>query len=368
MNNVMGIINLAGDNACLSELTKDRCLAAVPFAARYRLIDFSLTNLIRSGINNIAIFARKNYRSLIAHVGNGADWELNKRHGGLYVLPPFWEENGSLGDLEFFGYNWDYIERSMADHLLVTGSSFIANTDYLDLIERHIEQKADVTLLSAYSSSSNAKKLAIQLDLDHSVTDIADNLSGEPIFTGVFIIKKSCLFDLVHSNKQMVGGNFLVDTIWENLSSLNVRTAAHEGYGSFIESSVDYFRENIALLDPNNYFRLFQPGKNVSTKISNYKPAKFEKTANVNKSIISSGCQVAGNVEKSMLSRAVIVEEGSTIKNSIILDHCRVKSGAYIENAIIDKYSVLSTEDIIIGKSDDPHVIGKIDKTPVVPE
>ncbi|MFC4404420.1 glucose-1-phosphate adenylyltransferase subunit GlgD [Gracilibacillus xinjiangensis] len=370
MNKVMGIINLAGEKDSLAELTKERCLAAVPFAARYRLIDFSLTNMVRSHINEIAIFARNNYRSLLTHVGSGADWELNKRHGGLYVLPPYWKEKDTLGDVDYFLHNWDYIERSQADHILISGSSFIANTDYHKLIEQHIEQDADITLLSTYAPSaahSEIQRLAIQVH-DKFVSNIAVNISDAPIFTGVYIIKKSCLNHLVHYRSSDERSNHLIEMICDNLKTLKVCTFAHREYGSFITSLEEYFRENIRLLDPQHYLKLFQQGKNVSTKISNYRPTKYESTANVKQSIISTGCRIAGNVERSMLSRAVTVKEGSTIKNSIILDHCTIESGAYIENAIIDKYTVLTEKDLIIGKIDKPHIIGKLNQVSMVTE
>ncbi|KAB8138538.1 glucose-1-phosphate adenylyltransferase subunit GlgD [Gracilibacillus oryzae] len=361
MNKVMGIINLAEEKNCLSELTTDRCLAAVPFAARYRLIDFALTNMVRSNVKEIAIFTHSNYRSLLTHVGSGADWDLNKRHGGLYVLPPYWQDTDINGDIDYFLHNWDYIERSKAEHLLISGSSLITNTNFDKLIQDHINKNADITFLTIKTPASPALNdtSTFQDNRQKALSTKINNVTESAFYTGIYLIKKSCLHSLIFSSGSEITSNLLIDVICSQFSLMNVQIVQHQGYSCSINSIQDYYHHSLQLLEQKNYEQLFQLSRNVTTKISNYKPAKYEQTASVKQSLISTGCRIAGNVEKSMLSRAVTVEAGATVKNSIILDHCQIKSGAYIENAIIDKFTVLSEGDIIIGDKEHPHVIGK---------
>ena len=132
MDRIAGIINLDHEQDALGELTYFRCTAAVPFAARYRLIDFTISNMVNSGIESIAVFVRKKFRSLLDHLEQGKAWDLDRNRGGLFILPPDWNDptDISRGDLQHFHNNIDFINRVLADYIVVTGSQNICNINF----------------------------------------------------------------------------------------------------------------------------------------------------------------------------------------------------------------------------------------------
>ena len=137
MKTMMGLINLEHEHNFFNELTYFRNGASIPFGGRYRLIDFALSNMVNSGIQEVAIFARSKYRSLLDHLGTGENWNLDRRNGGLYILPPDWNDPSDIsrGDLQFFHNNRDYFHRGKSSYVLISGSQFISNTDYKDAFQ-----------------------------------------------------------------------------------------------------------------------------------------------------------------------------------------------------------------------------------------
>jgi len=149
MNDVMGIVYTTNDLA-LRELTSQRAVAAVPVAGRYRIIDFTISNLVNSGIRKVGIIAQKNYQSLMDHLGSGKEWDLHTRNNGLYMLPPFLtRENGGeySGVLEALRANFDFLRRSQQKYAILTNSNFVMNASYEKMIKQHIESDADITLM-----------------------------------------------------------------------------------------------------------------------------------------------------------------------------------------------------------------------------
>ena len=150
MNDVMGIIYTSKDDLTMRELTSQRAVAAIPVAGRYRIIDFTLSNLVNSGVRNVGVIAQKNYHSLMDHIGSGKEWDLHTRSNGLFILPPFLtRENGGeySGVVEALRANFDYLRRSQQKYAILTNSDYIMNTSFEPMIRQHVESGADITLM-----------------------------------------------------------------------------------------------------------------------------------------------------------------------------------------------------------------------------
>ncbi len=364
METMMGLINLEHEHHFFHELTYFRSGASVPFAGRYRLIDFPLSNMVNSDVEEIAIFTSNKYRSLMDHLETGENWGIGKRNGGLFILPPDWNDPSdvSKGDLRFFHNNRDYFHRGNSSYVLVSGGQFISNSDYLDAFQFHLDRKADITLVSTTQETLNVEHepyFRIEKDESGWVTGITNDHQNPELFTGVYIINKELLMALVDQCIAHHKNHFFVHGIKEKLADLNIQTYENKGYGVFINSIESFYRHNMNLLNEDNYRQLFYKKPFVRTKIGNQPPAKYRSGADVKRSILANGCVIDGEVEGSILFRGVSVEAGATVKNSIIMQRCTIESGVYLENVILDKDVHVTADQKLIGSTEKPYVIAK---------
>lgn len=364
METMMGLINLDHEHHVFNELTYFRNNASMPFGGRYRMIDFTLTNMVNSNIHEVAIFVRNKYRSLLDHIGTGENWELDRRNGGLFILPPDWNDptDRSQGDLRFFHNNRDYFYRGKSQYVLISGSQFISNTDYNEAFRHHLEHNADVTLVTANVGElqpEHSPFFRVEADEAGWVTEITNDQKNADLFTGIYIINKELLMELVDKCIAYNKDNFFVHGIKEKLSGLKVRKYEEKGYSAFINTIESYYRQNMNLLKEENYKDLFYNKNLVRTKVSNNPPVNYCEQAKVNHSLLANGCVIDGTVEGSMLFRGVTVKTGAIVKNSIIMQRCTIDEDVYLENVIIDKDVRVSRDQRLIGSKEKPYVVAK---------
>ncbi|WP_010651953.1 glucose-1-phosphate adenylyltransferase subunit GlgD [Oceanobacillus massiliensis] len=364
MESLMGLINLDHEHHVFNELTYFRNNASMPFGGRYRMIDFTLSNMVNTEINEVAIFVRNKYRSLLDHIGTGKSWELDRINGGLFILPPDWNDptDRSKGDLRFFHNNRDYFHRSKSQYVLISGSQFISNTDYKNAFKFHLERNADVTLISADVKELQPEHYPYyRIDADETgwVDNLTNDQKNNKLFTGVYIINKDLLMELVDECIAYNKDNFFVCGIKDKLANLKIQKYDHEGYSAFVNTIESFYRQNMNLLLEENYRDLFFNKNLVRTKISNNPPVKYCKNADVKHSLLANGCVIDGAVEGSLLFRGVTVKQGATVKNSIIMQRCTIEEGVYLENVILDKDVYVSKGQKIIGSNEKPYVVAK---------
>jgi glucose-1-phosphate adenylyltransferase len=364
MQTMMGLINLGHEHHFFHELTYFRNGASIPFAGRYRLIDFPLSNMRNSDIEEIAIFTTNKYRSLMDHIKSGGDWGMGRRNGGLFILPPDWHDPADIskGDLRFFHNNRDYFERGKSSHVLISGSQFITNTDYQDAFQSHLESGADVTLVTTNVKEFNPEhqsRFRIESDETGQVTNITNDQYNPEVFTGVYIINKELLMTLVDQCIAHHKDHFFVHGIIGNLADLKVQTYENKGYGAFVNSIESFYRHNMQLLSTENYQNLFYKRPFIRTKISSQPPAKYRSGSDVKKSIVANGCMIDGKVEGSVLFRGVSVAEGASVKNSVIMQRCTIEPGVHLENVILDKDVHVTANQQLVGSKEKPYVVAK---------
>lgn len=364
METMMGLINLEHEHHFFHELTYFRSGASIPFAGRYRLIDFPLSNMGNSDIEEIAIFTSSKYRSLMDHLETGESWGMGRRHGGLFVLPPDWNDPSDIskGDLRFFHNNRDYFNRGRSSYVLVSGGQFISNTDYLDAFASHLDRQADITLISTRVEELNKEhESSFRIEKNEAgwVTQITNDLTNPELFTGVYIINKELLMELVDQCIAHHQDHFFVHGIKDKLADLKVQTYAYEGYGVFVNSIESFYRHNMNLLLEENYRSLFYKRPFVRTKISSQPPTKYLDGACVKQSMLANGCVIDGEIDGSVVFRGVTVEAGASIKNSIIMQRCKIEAGVHLENVILDKDVRVTANQKLIGSATKPYVIAK---------
>lgn len=374
MNDVMGIVYTSKENLNLRELTTSRAAAAIPVAGRYRIIDFTLSNLVNSGVRNVGVIAQKNYHSLMDHLGSGKEWDLHTRNNGLFILPPFLtRENGGeySGLTEALRANFDYLRRSRQTYVIVTNSDFVCNTSFEPMIEQHLKTGADITMMYIkarpehieFSSSSGISHSFMKVNENGIVEDVEVNPNAanySNLSMDVFVIKRTLLIHLVDQAFARGSKNWDSEVIRPYVVGGGLKIMGYEfkGYYRHIETIKGFFKFNMDLLKREVRSELFDTNP-VFTKTRDDAPALYRSDASVKNSLIADGCIIEGKVENCILFRGVHVGRGASIKNCIIMQDSYIEEFVEMENVILDKAVTVRAHGRMIGQSQYPIVIGK---------
>ncbi len=361
----MGVINLLHEQDTLHELTYFRTMASVPFAGRYRLIDFALSNMVNSGVKDIAVLPSFKYRSLMDHLGTGKDWGLDRRNGGLFILPPsyYHQSDEEIGDLQNFYQHLDFFIRGRQKYVMVSGGNVVANIDYRPAFRFHQQMQADVTLL--YKEEKNQVPFdqwkQIVTDENHRVValDKQKGFYSEKKYLEVMIINKEVLLQLIDHCANFRRCNLLIDEIIDKIHHLNIFAFPLENDVAKIDTISSYYYHSLSLLQQNKWRELFYQPRFIYTKVKNDPPTKYQKNASVHHSFIANGCIIDGTVENSILFRGVKVDKGAFIKNSIVMQKSEIGNHAMIANAILDKRVKVSPLTKLQGEDMVPFVAAK---------
>ncbi|QJW45212.1 glucose-1-phosphate adenylyltransferase subunit GlgD [bacterium BFN5] len=368
MKRVMGIINLYENEALIQEITEHRPLAAVPFAGRYRLIDFILSSMVNSGIQNIGILVKNKSRSLMDHLRSGKEWDLARKRDGLFILPAAHTIAGAgkgNGDVENFQHNLDYIESSRQKYVLISNSHTICNMNYRKVFQFHENTGADITMVYKEQDPGSEDFTGCTLmetTEDGRVVDLAVNpakYTSSKVSMDMYLMKKELLVDIINGCYARGGVDFLKDGLIKNLDRLKIYGYQHRGFVARINSVASYYRHNMELLKPEKWQELFVKSGLIYTKVKDEAPAKYKENAQVSNAMVANGCIIEGNVENSVLFRGVKVHKGACVKNSIIMQKCEIAANAMVENVICDKDVMITTGKWLKGDQTYPLVIEK---------
>lgn len=353
---VIGIIFPNSYDPLIPELVSVRSMASIPFASRYRLIDFILSSMTHSGIDNISVVVNKNYHSLMDHLGSGREWDLVRKNGGLHIFPPFAEKQvggpyvgraGALASLLGF------LKSQKEKYVVMSDTNVVVNIDFNAMIRAHADSGADLTI--AYNEQELPQELLDYQTNDqifYYTFDIEQGrirrVSINPKTTGVqntsmniFVVEREKLIELV-SNAYMEGRSFFMrDVIMPQLGKLNVQAYKYTGYVARISGMRSYFEENMKLLDDYNLDALFSAGP-IYTKIRADNPTHYKEGAKAQNVMMADGCVIEGEVENSVIFRGVKVGKGARIKNCILMQDTVVEAGASVEYLITDKNVTIS--------------------------
>lgn len=365
MKNVLGVINLVNELDHLEELTYKRTVASVPFGARYRLIDFIMSSMVNSGMINVAVFAHTKYRSLMDHLGSGKEWDLNRKRGGLFILPPAVDEIREIvkGDLYHFYSHRDYFYRSSQDYVLITRSHMVCNVDLTEVFEHHKASGADITMIYKDMPEEDlAECRRILINPLGQVKDIQDHtgrLNSSKISMEMFLMKKELLLDLVETSLAQGYDHLVRDAIMKNVDRLKIVGFPYHGYLGVINTIQSYYHHSMNMLNPQIWRDLFfRPGL-IYTKIKDEPPAKYTGSSDVRNAMIANGCIIEGEVENCILFRGVKVRKGAVLRNCIVLQNCEIQENVNVENAILDKDVMIHSGRVLKGAVSAPFIAAK---------
>ncbi len=372
-NDMLGVIFSENPEASMGELTSLRSLAAVPVGGRYRIIDFMLSNMVNSGILKVGITTPVNYQSLMDHLGTGKDWDMDRKDDGLYILPP--KDTGesdveAVGGIERLAGISSFLDKSQQEYVLVTDCNTICNIDFDKVLESHLENEADFTLVCTKVKNLTPKEARKHILLN---VDESDNVTDMHVYPGhqvtdlsymhMFITRRESLMELVEyastHGKHQISKDILLPAVLND----QVKVCAYEfnGYRKKIDSIQSFYKVNIDMLNKEVRDELFglSVDNPIFTKIKDSVPTKYAKTAEVENSFIADGCKIEGTVRNSVLFRGVHVGKGAVIENSIIMQDAEVMENCLVENVIFDKGVILRSGKKLVGQDTYPLVIGK---------
>lgn len=368
MKDIMGIINLSESEEAIKELTYNRPIATIPIAGRYRVIDFTLSNMVNGGIHNVSIFTQGKSRSLMDHLGTGKDWDLDRTIDGLFVLNPvinFHDITFYRGDIENFKNHIDYIEYSKQNYVLLTRSYMICNVNYSEAFKYHKKSEADITIIYKEMKNNCTKFLnfdTLNLDERGKVLSIGRNTGKSKSYNmsmEMYIMKKQLFLSIIQDSISTGDSEYLKQSIFKSIKNLNVNAYPFNGYVSCINSIENYYKTNMELLDIDISDELFHKRGVIYTKTKNEPPTKYADSSNIINSIVANGCIIEGNVENSIIGRGVKIGKGAVIKDSIIMRKSTVEKCVYLNNVILDKYVYITKGKVLSGDKKNPFVIKK---------
>lgn len=367
MGNVLGLVFANMHDTTLGDMTKNRTMGSVMFGGRYRLIDFPLSNMVNSGISEVGVITKSNYQSLLDHLGSAREWDLARKKGGLYILPPFGNDESTLyrGRIEALYGAMSFIKHSRAKYVILSDCDVVTNIDYKPIVAAHIESGADITAVAhtgVYSSDDIKTSTVFNVDADKNVTSVLINpdISGTCTTSlNVFVMSMDFLIETV--NDAMARGNvsFERNILQEKCRELKIKIYEYDNYFSKLNSPESYFKSNMALLEPENARKLFVPKRSIYTKVSDNAPVKYDLDSKVSNSLIADGCIIEGEVENSVLFRGVKVGKGAKVKNCILMQGTVVGDNAELNYLITDKNVSICENHILTSSPQYPMYVGK---------
>ena len=356
------------------ELTRNRTMASVPFGCRYRLIDFTLSNMVNSNITNISVITHYNYQSLMDHIGSGKDWDLARRSGGIKILPPFIRATANSANLlystrlEALKSVHPAISKITDDYVVLSDCDVICNIDLNDMINYHIASGADITTaVKKVNLTKEQAKINILIDSndDGSVTDVQaypTNFEGEAdINLNIMVMSRKYLQEIVVDSIAHNYTSLTKDIILRGISRHNYRTYRYDGYFACISSSQDYYTSSMELInDKSIREQLFGvKDRPVYTKVRNSAPTYYSPDAKVTNSLIADGCEIYGEVENSIIFRGTKVGKGTKIKNSILFQDTFTGENVRLNCVIADKNVVIRDNKVLSGDETLPFYLSK---------
>lgn len=367
MGNVLGLVFANMHDTTLGDMTKNRTMGSVMFGGRYRLIDFPLSNMVNSGISEVGVITKSNYQSLLDHLGSAREWDLARKKGGLYILPPFGNVESTLyrGRIEALYGAMSFIKHSRAKYVILSDCDVVTNIDYKPIVAAHIESGADITAVAhtgVYSSEDIKTSTVFNVDADKNVTSVLINpdISGTCTTSlNVFVMSMDFLIETV--NDAMARGNvsFERNILQEKCRELKIKIYEYDNYFSKLNSPESYFKSNMALLEPENARKLFVPKRSIYTKVSDNAPVKYDLDSKVSNSLIADGCIIEGEVENSVLFRGVKVGKGAKVKNCILMQGTVVGDNAELNYLITDKNVSICENHILTSSPQYPMYVEK---------
>ncbi len=371
MKGLHGIIFSYEKHNNLRDLTANRMPASVPFAGRYRIIDFILSSMVNASITDVGVVLHGNYQSLLDHLGSGKDWDLSRKHGGLRLLPPFaYEKSGTIrqfrGKMEALAGVRSYLEGIRQSHVVLADSDLIINIPLQQVYQDHLASGADITAVCTSNLDNSPEDASyFRLDSEGRVCETLfalRNPAGCHRSLEIYILSKQLLLELVDECMSLDQVSFRSAVLQGKVGALNIHSYVWDGYAAQIRSLKEYYDRSMELLDSSIRREVFHPQRPVLTKERNDASTYIDPDGACCNCIVADGCTIEGNVENSILFRGVSIARGAEVKNCILMQDATISRDAVLHHVIADKNVEIMEARTLMGHEQYPLVIAKDSK------
>jgi glucose-1-phosphate adenylyltransferase len=346
---MIAMILVGGKGTRLGEITSETAKPAVSFGAKYRLIDFTLSNLTNSNIDTCGIVTQYEPFDLMYYIGSGRSWDLDFIDGGVRFLTPFsrkkdvlWQKGTAHAVKQYF----HFIKSYQASYVLILSGDHIYKMDYQEMLKHHIQTKSEITIAANLVEQKNADRFGIlEVDSENHVIDFEEKPSKPKTnlaSMGVYIFSVDVLEEILEkaSDNDIDFGKNIIPKCIESEKVVSVYE--FDDYWRDVGTVESLYRANMDLLDSPDFLGL-NVSKNlpVYSKSLNLNPHVMLDKGKAVKSVIADGCLINGEIIHSSIAYSSIVESGTKIINSVILPRVTIGHDCYLQNVIINKDIVI---------------------------
>jgi glucose-1-phosphate adenylyltransferase len=365
---VLAIVLAGGEGERLSILSALRAKPAVPFAGKYRIIDFTLSNCVNSDITDVLVLTQYNPRSLNDHIGAGRPWDLDRNAGGIRLLQPYVSRGGRpnewyQGTADAVLANVEVIRQSTADTVIVLAGDHVYKMDYGPFVQAHRRHRADVTIAVKRVPIGEAHRFGIlALDAGDRVVDWQEKPAkpkSDLASLGIYVFTRKALLAWLEESLTDFGRDVIPDMLAGGARVFGYR---FDGYWQDVGTVDSYWQAQMDLLEDHPLLDLYDKEWTIHTRSEERAPARIGPTAVVRRSLVSHGCRVWGTVERSVLSPGVRIDPGAVVRDSILMFDTVIRAGAVVDRAILDK-EVSVGPNAVIGYGDDFETVNRQEPT-----
>lgn len=364
--NILTLILAGGQGSRLSILGEKRAKPAVPFAGKYRIIDFPLSNAVNSGLYRLAILTQYRPHSLMQHIGIGEPWDLNRAQpNGVQIWQPYRgrkDQDWYRGTADALYQNRNLIAESGCDRVLVLSGDHIYKQNYRDMLNYHDSKGADLTVAVMNVPPEEVFRFGIMsTDVTQRITKFAEKpkQSDSTLASmGIYIFNTRFLLQQLNEDaanpesSHDFGKNIIPKMVAED----KVYAYPFSGYWVDVGTISSYWETNLALLQPKSELDLYDPSWVIHTRSQERPPVKLGPSGQSRDSLLSNGCVIDGVVVNSILSPGVRVEAGAMVRDSIIMNDTVIRAGAVIDRCVLDKeIEVGAGAQVGVGKDNPPN-------------
>lgn len=370
MCDAYGIVNFESANVYVKGMGDYRPVSAFSYLGRYRLVDFPISNMSNSGIDQIKVLVKSNPRSLIEHLGNGRQYNLNSKRGRLQIIPAIGSEGVDVNNTDVGAMRsiLELLEAMPQEYVIIAPPNLVFRQDMDKLLAQHQASGADISVL--YQNVDNAKSNYLNCDVlrlnrQKGVLSIGlnrGNAKNQVISLETYVMRNELLVSLIKKAANTSMMYWLRDVINEAVEEYDVQGIAHRGYLACINDFDSYYRSNMDLLDYAKGDDLLNKTWPFYTRTNDSSPTSYGDDVQVSESIVSNGCTIRGTVERSVIGRGVVIEAGAVVRGCVILPGVYIGAGVHVENAVVDKKASIVHRKEIKGLPDAPLYIRRRDR------
>lgn len=367
MFNAYGIVAYNDNSIYVEGLEKYRPIAAFNFLGRYRLMDFPVSNMTNSGMDEIDIYTNGDPKVLFEHIGSGRHYNINSKHGHLGLIPVFpdGQRPSNVPDVAMYYNNLYHIEKNSCEFVIIAPDNYIYKANFSDLMDLHAASGADVSIL--YQKIDNAKEEYINCDMvevdkEKKITDISANRGerkNRNLSLMTYIMRKDVFVELVRKARETSAMYWFRDILKDMCAEMDIRGIPYRGHIYAIYDLRSYFTANLKMLNEDNFKDFNDPDWPIYTRTNDSPPSIYLKGGSTERTFVSNGCQIAGEVTNSIIGRGAIIGKNANVDNCVILPDARIGDNANLCNVIVDKGAQIIHKKDLAGSVDEPLYIDR---------